>query len=178
MIRLFAGIALPESHRQQLALMQNGIKGARWVEPHNLHMTLRFIGEVDESVAEDLSAALDAVCAQPFELTLKDIGTFGRPPHSVWVGCEDAPSGALAHLQSAVESIVVRAGLAAEGRKFSPHVTLARFKKTITQQRLGVFIAAHAGLTLSPFEVNGFTLFESHLSHLGAQYAPFAEYDF
>jgi len=178
MIRLFAGIALPETHSQQLAVMQNGIKGARWVESHNLHMTLRFIGEVDESLAEDLTAALDAVRVDPFDLTLKGICSFGRPPHSVWVGCEDAPSGALAHLQSTVESIVVRTGLNAEGRKFSPHVTLARFKKNISPERLGAFVAAHAGLALPSFEVNGFTLFESHLSHLGAQYAPFAEYDF
>jgi len=178
MIRLFAGIAVPDSHRQQLAAMQNGIKGARWVEPHNLHLTLRFIGEVDESVAEDLTTALDVVRADPFELTLKDIGTFGRPPHSVWAGVEDAPAGALGHLQSVVESIVVRAGLAAEGRKFSPHVTLARFKPSISQERLGAFVEAHAGLALPPFEVNGFTLFESHLSHLGAQYAAYAEYDF
>lgn len=178
MIRLFAGLALPESHRRQLATMQNGLKGARWVEPHNLHITLRFIGEVDESVGADLSAALDAVRVQPFELRLKDIGTFGRPPHSVWVGVEDTPGGALAHLHSVVESIMVRAGLVAEGRKFSPHVTLARFKKTISQERLGAFVAAHAGCALAPFEVSGFTLFESHLSHLGAQYAAFAEYDF
>jgi len=178
MVRLFAGLTLPDSHRQQLALMQHGIKDARWVEPRNLHLTLRFIGEVDESVAEDVVAALDAVRAEPFALSLKDIGTFGRPPHSVWAGAEDSPSGALAHLQSTVESVVVRAGLVAEGRKFIPHVTLARFKKNTSQERLGVFVAAHAGLALPPFEVHGFTLFQSHLSHLGAQYEPYAEYGF
>ena len=178
MIRLFVGLSLPQSHRQELSLMQNGLKDARWVEAQNLHMTLRFIGEVDEGVAEDVSAALETVDADPFALTLKDIGTFGRPPHSVWVGAQDSPSGALAHLQSTVESIVVRAGLVAEGRKFSPHVTLARVKKSLGPDRLAGYVAAHADLALPPFEVNGFTLFQSHLSHLGAQYTPYAEYDF
>ncbi|HEY9078528.1 RNA 2',3'-cyclic phosphodiesterase [Magnetovibrio sp.] len=177
MVRLFVGIALPESHRHKLASIQNGIKDARWVDTHNLHMTLRFIGDVDESVAEDIAAALDAVRAEPFALTLKNIGTFGRPPHSLWIGAEDSPLGALAHLQSVVESIVVRTGQDPEGRKFSPHVTLARFKKTIGVGRLGAYVEAHAGLALPAFDVTGFTLFESHLSHLGAQYAPYAEYD-
>lgn len=178
MIRLFAGIALPKSHREQLAQLQSGIKDARWVAPQSLHVTLRFIGEVDEDVAEQLCAGLDSVTSDPFDLTLKDVGTFGRPPYSVWAGVGDEPVGALAHLQASIESVLVREGQEPEGRKFSPHVTLARFRKTDNQNALAQYLQGHAQFELPAFLVTGFTLFQSHLSHRGAHYEPMAEFDF
>lgn len=177
MIRLFVGLALPDSHRRRLAMTCAGIEDARWVTPENLHLTLRFIGEVDGHVAEDIAHALDAVRAEPFALTLKDAGVFGTPPHALWVGAEDAPKGALAALQASVESAVVRSGLPPEGRKFSPHVTLARFKK-VNAQRLTLWLEAHGALALEPFQVEGFTLFRSHLGHEGAHYERVVEYEF
>lgn len=178
MIRLFAGITLPDEQRQQLAEIQSGIKDARWVAAESLHVTLRFIGEIDEDVAKRLSTNLGEVTSAPFELTLNELGTFGRPPYSVWAGVEDAPSGTLAHLQASIESVLVRAGEEPEGRKFSPHVTLARFRKSDNTASLAPYLKTHAGFALSPFTVNGFTLFESRLSHKGAHYAPYAEFDF
>jgi len=178
MIRLFAGIALPGEHRQHLTRMQSGLKNARWVAPENLHITLRFIGEVDEDIAQHLCVSLGGITSQPFDLTLKDVGTFGHSPHSVWAGVEDTPCGALSCLQSRVESVLVRVGQQPERRKFSPHVTLARFRKSDHQNRLGAYLQHHNGFVLPPFTVSGFTLFESHLSHHGAHYEPLAEFDF
>ena len=177
MVRLFVGLVLPEMHRQRLNRLSHGVEGARWVAPQNLHITLRFIGEVDEDVGEDLAAALTAVAALPFTVTLRGLGTFGHPPHALWVGAEDAPSGALAALNGAVESVLVRQGLEPEHRKFTPHVTLARFRN-VGMSRLVQYLETHGDLALEPFEVGGFTLFQSHLRPEGAEYERIVEYAF
>ncbi|MCW8916393.1 MAG: RNA 2',3'-cyclic phosphodiesterase [Magnetovibrio sp.] len=180
MIRLFVGLALPEAHRQQLEVLQNGISGARWVAPRNLHVTLRFVGEVDEDVAEDIAAALDLVHADPFDVTLKELGTFGRPPHALWVGVEDTPHGALAHLHAAIDAVLVRSiGLKPEGRKYIPHVTMARMGwDTTTQSHLSKYVETHPIISLKKFKVNNLILFESALSHHGAEYNALEIFDF
>ncbi len=180
MIRLFVGLALPDTHRQQLEALQNGISGARWVASQNLHITLRFIGEVDENVAEDIATALDVVRAVPMDVTLKNIGTFGRPPHALWVGVEDEPKGALANLHATIDGVLVRAiGLKPEGRKYIPHVTLARFgKAATTQSHLSRFIESRPVLALDKFKASEFILFRSILSQHGAEYNPLEIYDF
>ncbi|MCR4376758.1 MAG: RNA 2',3'-cyclic phosphodiesterase [Rhodospirillales bacterium] len=177
MVRLFVGLTLPQTHRQRLSLLGHGIEGARWVAPENLHLTLRFIGEVDEHVGEAVAEALNGVNGKPFGVTLHGLGTFGHPPHALWVGAEDAPSGALAALNGAVESVLVRQGLEPEHRKFAPHVTLARFRKA-SVNRLVQFLEINGALALEPFEVAGFTLFQSHLRPEGAEYERIVEYTF
>lgn len=177
MIRLFVGLALPEEHRRQLSLMSHGIEGARWVAPENLHITLRFIGEVDEDVAEELAQALDGVRAEPFALSIEGLGTFGHPPHAVWAGVEDLSAGRLAALQASIESTMVRQGLEPEHRKFTPHVTLARFRK-VNMARVARFLEGSGDLKLPPFEVGGFSVFRSHLRPEGAQYEQVADYGF
>jgi len=177
MIRLFVGLTLPEHHRQRLSALGCGVEGARWVTVENLHITLRFIGEVDEDQAEDLAAALDLVTADPFEVSIKGLGTFGHPPHSAWAGVVDTPPGALAALHANVESALVRAGLKPEGRKYTPHVTLARLRH-VQEARLARFMEGSADLSLSLFSVTKFTLFESHLSPSGAHYESVAAFDF
>lgn len=178
MIRVFVGLALPHDVREHLAALQSGLKDARWVAAENLHLTLRFIGDVDEDVIEDICAALDNVTADPFEIALNGLGAFGHPPHSVWAGVEDTPKGALSSFQAGLENVLVRSGLEPEGRKYTPHVTLARFRKTADHSRLGTYIEAHGALRTPAFPVSGFTLFQSHLSHQGAHYTPYAEFDF
>lgn len=177
MIRLFTGIALPDRHRQHLTAMMHGLKGARWVAAENLHVTLRFIGEVDEDVARDVDAALAAVEAAPFELSITGVGTFGRPPRVLWAGAESAPETALAHLYAGVESALVRSGQDPEGRKFSPHITLARFKDEPRMGHLSLFLEGHARFALPPFTVEGFNLMRSRLSPGGAHYEAVAEYE-
>ena len=168
MIRLFTAIGLPQQLRLQLSLMQGGVPGARWSSAENLHVTLRFIGEVDEAVANDIDSALAGVRATGFELALKGSGSFGsKEPHSLWAGV--APCPALLHLVARVESALQRMGLEAETRKYTPHVTLARLKDA-PRSRVNAFLADHALFSSAPFAVNGFGLYSSHASALGSQY--------
>ena len=127
-MRLFLALSLPEPLRERLAALCTGLPGARWVAPENLHLTLRFIGEVDGSQARDLDAALAQVRAARLAVTLAGVDRFGsgRKLRALWVGVEPNPE--LDRLYRKLDHAVRDAGLAPEGRKFKPHVTLARFK--------------------------------------------------
>jgi 2'-5' RNA ligase len=175
MPRLFVAIALPEGVRQHLGLLSGGVPGARWVDPENLHLTLRFIGEVDGGWADDIGAARSGISAKPFDLTLAGIGHWGTRERAttLWAGVEKNPG--LSHLHDKIESTLVRLGLEPEGRKFSPHVTLARLSGS-PDSRVAKFIADHNLFRLPPFRVTAFTLFSSFLSRGGAIYTPEADY--
>jgi len=177
MMRLFVGIGLPENISDQLAPMCVGLPGARWVDPDGMHITLRFIGEVDEVQADEVHEALAKIEARAFDISLAGVGTFGpgKKARAVWVGVEAPP--ALAHLQTKVESAVVRgAGLPSEGRKFTPHVTLARFNSRVDEARLHMFAAANNLFRAGPVRVDSFTLYLSEIGHGGSVYTPLADY--
>jgi 2'-5' RNA ligase len=175
MIRLFVALALPQPLQLQLASLDGGVPGARWVKPEYRHLTLRFIGEVDRSIADDLDVVLGGIEAPSFELTLSGVGQFGKPDAAriLWAGVE--PNGALDHLQMKIEAAVARAGLPVEQRRFSPHVTLARLRRA-PGNRIEQFVADHAGFRAEPITIDRFTLFSSFLSSSGAIYTPEAEY--
>ncbi len=175
MIRLFVGLSLPDGVIARLAMLCAGVPGARWVEPANMHLTLRFIGEVAESAAEEIDHMLAGVEAERFALELAGLGTFGEgvKARALWAGV--APSAELAHLQAKIESAVVRAGQPPEGRKFTPHVTLARLDKP-QPLRLQTYIEGNHLFQAGPFTVEHFTLFESRLGKGGAVYIPLVDY--
>lgn len=175
MIRLFVAIPLPEIVRIQLSLLQSGLPGARWVKPGNIHLTLRFIGEVPEDVANDVDAALSAIRAPRFALELDGVGSFsrGRHPHALWVGIVKSPP--LMHLQAKIESALVRAGLQPEDRKFAAHVTLARLRD-VKAGRVEAWAIEHGGFRCQPFEADRFVLYSSFLASEGAIYTPEREY--
>ena len=174
-MRLFVALALPPDLRATLAAMAIGLPGARWVAAEDLHLTLRFIGEVNPAEAEDLDAALGALHAPVVEVRLGGIGTFGRGRrvHALWVGAERAP--ALVHLQEKVDRAVARAGFPPEPRKFTPHVTLARLRD-VDRGRLEGFVGGHNDRPFPPFVADTVTLFRSHLTRDGAHYEPLADY--
>jgi 2'-5' RNA ligase len=174
MIRLFVGLALAPSTAARLEALGAGIPGARWVAPHNLHVTLRFIGEVDEGSAQDIHHGLEQVAAPGFDLTLDGFGTFGsRRPHTLWAGV--ARDAGLERLQGRVEAAVVQAGLPPEPRKFTPHVTLAKLEAS-SAPRLPEFISRNSPFRAGPDPVDRFVLFQSFLSRNGADYQVVAEY--
>jgi 2'-5' RNA ligase len=175
MIRLFVGLSLPEEVQQRLDSLCAGVPGARWVASESRHLTLRFIGDVAESVATDVHDALSEIEAPAFELMLDGVGQFGSKGQArmLWAGAEREER--LIRLAAKVESAVVRVGLGPEGRKFIPHVTLARLKDVRIAQ-LGPYLADHALFRAGPFEVDRFVLFSSFLSRNGAIYTPEAEY--
>lgn len=175
MIRLFVGLGLPESLGERLTGLRGQIPGARWVPRENLHITLRFVGEVDDETAADIDVALARVDAPQVEVALRDVGHFesrGRV-RSLWAGVERDP--ALDHLQAKIEIACQRAGLAPEGRKFHPHVTLARCRDTRTA-RIAGFLADHAGFSVPAFPVDSFALYSSTLGRGGAVYTREVEY--
>ncbi len=169
-MRLFLGLRPPPDVRAELAALAIGLPGARWVAADNIHMTLRFLGEVSPADAEDLDAELRTLKAEPAAVRLQGIGTFGqgRKVHALWVAADRDP--ALVHVRDRVEAAVQRAGFAPEGRKFIPHITLARLR-TADPARLEGFIAAHNDRAFAPFTADEVTLFQSHLTRAGAEYS-------
>src|SRR5664279_2338417 len=127
MIRLFTAVEIPDAVQLRLSLLQGGIPRARWMPRENLHLTLRFIGEVDHTVARDIDDVLAEIRAPAFTLVLKGVGEFGRKEgRALWAGVSNGD--ALQYLAAKIESALQRMGLPAETRKYSPHVTLARLK--------------------------------------------------
>ncbi len=175
MIRLFVAVELPEDVRTGLARLCAGVPDATWVKPENIHLTLRFIGEVDEGGFRDIDAALGQVLAPGFDVSLGGVGCFPKrgPPKVVWAGV--AKNAALAHLYDKVESALVRTGLEPEGRKFAPHVTLARLKRA-RMGRVREFVSQNMSFEAGPFPVRSFTLFSSFLARGGAIHRPETEY--
>jgi 2'-5' RNA ligase len=168
MHRLFVAIRPPADIREQLLDLMEGVPGARWQDDEQLHITLRFIGEVDSRVADDVAAALGTVRDPGFEIRLEGIGKFGSRGrvNAVWAGVR--PPDQLAQLHRKIDHALVRAGLEPERRAYLPHITLARFGRE--SSGLDGFLARHAGLSSLPFPVSSFLLFESHLSQAGATY--------
>jgi 2'-5' RNA ligase len=177
MIRLFVALTLPADVRRRLAALCSGVSGARWQRLDQFHLTLRFIGEVDEATGREIAEALDQVAITPFPLAIAGVGSFGdrRRPQVLWAGVRPEPE--LERLQGRIESTLQRAGLPAERRKYQPHVTLARLRDGHAG-RVAEFLTGNGGFALPPFIVQGFTLYSSFLSHSGAIYRPEAEYGF
>ena len=170
MLRLFAGIDLPPELKLSLSALTGGLPGARWVDAGNYHITLRFIGEVDEGLASDIDAALARIAAPRFEIALAGLGTFGD--RQLWVGVER--NDALIHLRDKIESALVRLGLEPEGRRFQPHVTLARLKGN--DPKLQAFIEGNALYRAPPFPVRHFSLIASYQTKAGSIYEDRADY--
>lgn len=173
MLRLFVGIGFPPELKLRLSLLCSGVAGAKWVDPGNFHLTLRFIGEVGEDRAADVDAALARLRARPFALQLAGTGVFGDKPRSLWVGVER--SAELNALRDKIEQALIRTGLPPEPRKFAPHVTLARLRNP-APDRLGEFLAAHAGFRADPLPVAAFSLIASFQTKAGSVYEDQADY--
>lgn len=159
MMRLFVGLALPTSLTDKLAPLMAGLPGARWVNPAMLHLTLRYVGEVDAHQAAILDENLSMIARPGFELQVSGCGIFAqrRGPEAVWIGVTSTPP--LTELQAAVERATVRAGLAPEEKRFRPHITLAKLKDT-PAPRLQAFVAGH-NLFKHSVKVISFSLFSS-----------------
>jgi 2'-5' RNA ligase len=174
MLRLFVGIGFPPELKLQLSLLCSGVPGAKWVDPGNFHLTLRFIGEIGEDVAADIDEALSRLRARRFTLQIAGTGVFGgEKPRSLWAGIERSPE--LAGLRDKVEQALIRIGLPPEPRKFAPHVTLARLRDP-PPDKLRDFLVAHAQFRADPLRVDGFSLIASFQTKSGSVYQDQADY--
>jgi 2'-5' RNA ligase len=174
MHRLFVAVRPPEEVRDLLIDAMDDSLDFRWQEDEQLHLTLRFVGEVDRPLAEDLAAALGQVRAAPFALRINGVGRFEqRNSGALWAGVE--PKEAPASLAAKVERACQHVGLEPERRAFHPHVTLARWKGRRSRE-VQSFLERKRALKSEPFEVREFILFESRLSRHGAHYEGVASY--
>ena len=174
MHRLFVAIRPPAFVRQLLLAAMGGISGARWQTDDQLHLTLRFIGEVDRHRAEDILGVLGGVHLAPFELALNGLGCFARrgSPDAVWAGV--TPHEQVKALHNKVDAALLRVGLPPDGRVFHPHVTLARLSRSAGP--IGNLLEEAGGLTSPAFTVDSFALFESDLTSEAAVYSVVERY--
>ena len=175
MLRLFVGIGFPPELKLQLSLLCSGVPGAKWVDPGNFHLTLRFIGEIAEDVAADVDDALSRLRARSFTLQIAGTGVFGggEKPRSLWAGIERSPE--LVGLRDKIEQALIRAGLPPEPRKFAPHVTLAGLNGP-PLDKLRDFLVAHAQFRAVPISVECFSLIASFQTKSGSVYEDQADY--
>ncbi|MDI1295129.1 MAG: RNA 2',3'-cyclic phosphodiesterase [bacterium] len=168
MHRLFVAIRPPAILRTQLLALMGGIAGARWQDDAQLHLTLRFIGDIDRHRANDLAVALAMVRFAPFDISLAGVGCFDRKGRidTLWAGVQ--PRDPLTRLHHKIDRACVQSGLPPEDRAYLPHITLARFGRA--GGLVDHFIAQHVGLASPSCRIDNFALFESHLSHDGATY--------
>ena len=174
MHRLFIAIRPPEDIRDLLLDAMDHSADFRWQDEDQLHLTLRFVGEVERPLADDLAAELGRVRAQPFELRIAGTGRFEqRSSGALWAGI--VPKASVAALAAKIERACLAVGIEPERRAFHPHITLARWKGRRTRE-IAAFLERTRGLSSEPFEVRDFTLFESRLSRHGAHYEEVASY--
>jgi 2'-5' RNA ligase len=168
MQRLFVALSIPDDVAQSLERIQSGMPGADWQSREQLHLTLCFIGEVDGRDANAIVDALAAIDAPSFTLELHGVGEFGgKRPHALWAGVR--PNEALLHLQRKVMTAVRRAGQAPDGKKYVPHVTLARLRGSGVGPVMD-YLADHAFYTSPPIAVGAFILYSSLLTDDGSLY--------
>ena len=172
--RLFVALRPPPAVRDALLDLMDGIAGARWQDDDQLHLTLRYIGEVDRHRANAIAAALERIGFAPFAVEIASLGTFQRKgqPHTLFAAVK--PSPPLLALQRKVERACVMEGLTPETRKFTPHITLARLNRS--SGAVAPVLARHAGFVAEPWECDAIHLYESHLRAAGSLYLPVARF--
>jgi len=175
MYRLFVAIDLPADIKKELAAMSFGLPGARWVSDEQLHLTIRFIGEVDGAIFSELREALSFINLAPFSYSLQGIGHFPPRgmPRVLWVGVN--VTGGIIRLRNKVEDVLRSLNLKPDDRKFTPHITLARLKNT-PKARVANFIATNNLYKSRDIKVNEFQLYSSVLSSKGALHYLEGEY--
>lgn len=162
MLRLFVAIDIEDPQRRQLETLCAGLRSARWSDPGQHHLTLRFLGATADARLPDIEAALGRVRAAPFELALSGVGTFPPEPDParvLWVGV--TPVRPVRSLKALIDDAL---GPDSErsGREFSPHLTLARFRERPGPE-LAAYLARNAAFASAPWRVRSFQLYRSDL---------------
>lgn len=173
-LRLFIAVPMPDAVADRLLALKTDVPGAAWRTREHFHLTLRFVGEVDEAMAREIDHELGQIVARPFEMALAGAGSFGgREPTALWAGVDAPPD--LTRLAAACENAVQRAGLPAEGRKYKPHVTLAYCNGT-TDGEAARYLQDVAGFRTETFWVDHFCMYSSRATRTGSVYVEEAVY--
>jgi len=177
MIRLFVALRPPVAVRTLLQAAMTGVAGARWQDDDQLHLTLRFIGEVDRHQAEDIAAALAVIHAPAPTVAIAGVGRFERRGRTDTLWAAVAPHDALRHLHRKVDQACLRAGVAPDHRAYLPHLTLARIARSQGDPaEIERWLAVQAALASAPFTLPHLILYQSHLARDGAAYEPVARW--
>jgi 2'-5' RNA ligase len=187
-VRLFVALEIPAAVRDNLAALLKelrdlftplGGKRPRWVRPENLHVTLKFIGEVENAKVDGIGAALATVHAQaPIDLQFRGLGFFPNEirPTVLWTALGTSTN--LQTLARDIDGALATQGIAKEKRAFIPHLTLARFALPGLHEDLRIAIEKHSERNFGSFQAREFHLIESKLKPLGAEYTSLQSYPF
>ncbi|MEX0851894.1 MAG: RNA 2',3'-cyclic phosphodiesterase [Bauldia sp.] len=168
MPRLFTGIEIPAAIAEMMTHLRGGLPRAHWTETDNYHLTLRFIGDIDMIKAEAVAEGLSRVRRRRFELSLVGVAALGtRNPHVIAALAGPAPP--LTELQAEHERICQRLGLPPEGRKYTPHVSLARLRN-VSQHAIAEYLGLRGAFRAGPFMVDRFVLFSARNATGGGPY--------
>jgi RNA 2',3'-cyclic 3'-phosphodiesterase len=168
MPRLFTGLEIPARIVTRLSMMRGKLAGARWIDPENFHITLRFAGDIDDLQAQAFAAELEEIAFESFEVIIEGLGSFGgNKPRALFAGVRLTEP--IERLQRAHERAARRAGLPPETRNFTPHVTLARLKDS-KPATVAEYLSYYGGLFAEPFRVSEFVLFSARANQGGGPY--------
>lgn len=182
MPRVFVAIGLPRPLPDGLEALRVGLPGAGWVAVDNLHLTVRFVGVVDEAALTEIDATLETLVAPPFVVTPTVVDVFvhdraaghGHMANTLWLGVETQP--ALVELATRIDALLQAQGVvAARGRDFLPHITLARLKR-VREQDLDAYLVPARRVRVASFSVDRFTLYRSDQNVDGVHYVPLRDY--
>ena len=174
MPRLFTGLEIPGDIAAQVSLARGGVPGARWMDPADYHVTLRFVGDVDAGVARDIADTLDEIRRPPVTVRFEGLSWFGGDKPRALVA-RIRPDPALVELQAEHERRMRRIGLPPETRKYAPHVTLARLRR-VGPRAVADYLAARGALDVENFTAERFVLYSSRESVGGGPYVVEAAY--
>jgi 2'-5' RNA ligase len=175
--RLFVALDLPDDVKRSLEPLAKGLGDVRWSTPDQQHLTLRFLGEVNNGTMHDVVDALATVPALPFELRLKGLGHFPPrgEPQVLWVGVDRSEE--LKSLKRRIDRALAEVGMPPESRKFAPHVTIARIRAPLSPTRLGTYLMRHSLYCSAAFPISSFHLYSSWLRPDGAEHQLEASYE-
>jgi 2'-5' RNA ligase len=181
-MRSFVAVEIPTRIRKALGDLEEGLRrsGAdvKWVRPESIHLTLKFLGEIDPGRVEEIREAVAGVLGrhEPFEVRVCGVGCFPRmsQPRVVWVGLTGEETRLLS-LQGEVEGALERLGFPREERPFRAHLTLGRVRSSKEKDRLAALIQSHLQVDLGEFTVGSVIQFRSELHPTGARYTPLWE---
>ena len=168
MPRLFAALELPHQAVMQLSLLRGGLPGARFIDPENYHLTLRFMGDMENHIADAVVAGLDRVKQRSFSFRIEGLGAFGgKKPHSIYAAPTPCPE--LVALHEEIDRICFRLGLAPDSRKFTPHITIARLRN-VSPENVANYLSQHGGFFIPQIHIKEFALLSSRDSVGGGPY--------
>jgi 2'-5' RNA ligase len=174
MPRLFTALEVPPHIAESLSRLRGGVSGARWIDVENYHITLRFIGDVDDAFARDAANALSFIERPEVEIVIDQLASFGGDKPRAIVA-RVRPNPALIEMQAEQERMLRRIGAPPEPRKFVPHVTLARLRGS-NSASVAAYLGARGYFPPLRFTADQFVLYSSRDSVGGGPYIVEADY--